>query len=73
MAKCPKCGNEIDHLMNWVKKEVEYCFSVDEEGNEENEFTDDAYSLDDGDYECPECQEVLFTDRILALEFLKKK
>ena len=73
MAKCPKCGNEIDHLINWVRQDVGYYFSVDSEGNEENRFMDESCYIDDGEYECPKCQAVLFEDTELALEFLKQK
>ena len=74
MAKCPECGSEIYHLFNWIKKEVEYRFSIDDNGNEESKFTAYTYMEDgDGEYECPRCQSVLFTEKAMALAFLRGK
>jgi transcription initiation factor IIE alpha subunit len=70
MPKCPKCGEEIDGLDNRTNAEVESYFIANNGGWGEYLYTHNCY-LNDGDYMCPECGEVLFTDEKSALNFLK--
>jgi predicted RNA-binding Zn-ribbon protein involved in translation (DUF1610 family) len=68
-VKCPKCGAEIDHL-----KVISENFGTlrIEDGEPIYEWISDIY----GDevmgfrFECPECEEVLFTDQCEAEGFL---
>lgn len=66
--KCPKCGKEIEYLVNWVAGEKSYEF--DGETYDSDDFMDNCTV---NDYECPECSETLFTDEEKAKKFLKKK
>jgi len=69
MAICPKCKEEIEHLNNYVSGEAKYIFDG-ESYNQDGDFQNNEKV---NDYECPECQEVLFTDEEKAKEFLKNK
>ena len=68
MPKCPKCGEEIDHLINVCSAWKLYRFY----SNGSYEWIDDV-SGDVNEYECPECNEVLFTDEAEAQKFLKRR
>lgn len=72
MPKCPKCGVEIDFLRDFSPMWAEYKLSVDDEG-ENYEWADNTISMDtvNHEYECPECNKVLFEDYDKAVEFLK--
>jgi len=70
MVKCPNCGAEIDHLINWSDAEEKFIFRVNENGNIEYEYVDSIPKLRN-EYCCPECGEVLFFDEELATKFLK--
>jgi predicted RNA-binding Zn-ribbon protein involved in translation (DUF1610 family) len=67
--KCPKCGAEIDHLK--VVSENHGTLRMSGKGPV-YEWISDVY----GDevvglrFECPECEEVLFTDQYEAEQFL---
>ena len=69
MAICPRCSEEIDHLSEYDKTEVMYHFSVvdGEVVYEREEYYADPTSID---WECPECNEVLFTVVEKAKAFL---
>ena len=73
MAKCPKCGEEISSLTYWGSVEERYNATIDKdecmEYNLENRTSTDEYS----EYECPECQHVIFTCEKDAVNFLKNK
>jgi len=66
MSKCPKCKTEIDYLKNYQSGEKAFYFDGDEY-DELGFYPDDRVN----DYECPECNEVLFTSEEDAREFLK--
>jgi len=63
MARCPVCGSEIEYLKNYVKAEKVYYF--------DGERSSTILLEKDGEFECPECNEVLFTDEDSARRFLK--
>ncbi len=69
MSICPKCKEEIDYLNNYISGEAKYIFDG-ESYNQDGDFQNDGKV---SDYECPECQEVLFTDEEKAKEFLEDK
>jgi len=70
MPKCPKCGNEIDELINYSKGWEKHRFWIDSQGYPQYEM--DEFIPDEGnEWECPECNEVLFTDEEEATKFLK--
>lgn len=66
MPVCPKCGKEIDHLINVGK--TQYYFSLDGKGYPQYETID---ALEDGKYYCPKCLEELFDSERDATKFLK--
>ena len=66
MIVCPKCKSEIDCLVNWYSAEVKELLSND--GTIEQQ--DMVATGKTNDYECPECQETLFTDENKAKMFL---
>jgi predicted RNA-binding Zn-ribbon protein involved in translation (DUF1610 family) len=67
MPKCPKCGEEIDHLINYCKSWEKFYF----DGEDYNYI--DTISTDENEYACPECDETLFYNEEEAIEFLKPK
>ena len=73
MAKCPKCSKEITHLRDWSRSWQEFRFSLDIQGDGQYEPACNTVPDDVGpdDYECPECNKVLFTDHDEAEQFLK--
>ena len=70
MPKCPNCGAEIDHLINWSEAEEKYIFRVSEEGEPDYEYVD-SIPKGKNDYECPKCNTVLFRDEEEAVKFLR--
>ena len=72
MPVCPKCGKEIDHLINFEKRWEEFQFRLSAEGEPVYEQTGETVPGDDpGEYECPECNNILFYDHLSAVAFLK--
>ena len=69
MVKCPKCKKEIDYLKHYESGEYYYKYF----GNDEYEGIEFLGNSKVIDYECPECQEVIFTDEDKAKKFLKRK
>lgn len=67
VLKCPKCGAEIDYLDNWESGAMRYRLHPDG-GYEGQDFCADGKT---NEFECPECQKVLFTNETDALKFLK--
>jgi predicted RNA-binding Zn-ribbon protein involved in translation (DUF1610 family) len=67
MAKCPRCGEEIDCLENFRTVVEQFCFDG------RNYSYVDTWGVDKDEYLCPECGEVLFTDKRKAAKFLKSK
>ena len=72
MPKCPKCGAEIDHLINWSEAEQKFILRLTEKGTPNYEYVD-TVPKDRNEYECPKCHEVLFTDEEEAIKFLRGK
>ena len=71
MARCPKCGREIDHLNYWSLEWVKRSYWVNDDGEGEWSSSKDWVSTDnDDEYECPWCCEVLFHSEEEAREFL---
>lgn len=71
LIKCPKCGKEIDSLRNIETGATEYRLSVDVQGDilyEIRKFKSDGVV---DEYQCPECDEVLFFSESEAFAFLK--
>ncbi len=69
MSICPKCKKEIDYLNNYTSGENKYNFDGDNY-NQDGDFQPD-YKVND--FECPECSEILFTDEVKAIAFLKNE
>jgi hypothetical protein len=67
MPECPKCNEEIDHLVNYSHGWNRYIFS-DDGGYSHRDFIFDD-SKDD-EFNCPHCGSILFVDEKIALEFL---
>ena len=74
MPKCPRCEKEIDHLRCFVKMKDEKYVTLGKDGRLKFEDMNNMFPADGGevgdDYECPECQYVLFTEDDLARRFL---
>ncbi len=73
MPKCPHCGSEIEYLRDFSPSWEEFRFSLDE-GGEVYESQDNICPMDsvDDEFECPECNHILFADLQEAIDFLKK-
>jgi len=72
MTTCPKCGEEITSLRNYIPAQV--CYDV--QYNAKNDMLDyykdgQTDPDDDGDYECPECNQILCLDADAAKKILK--
>ena len=68
---CPKCNKDIDHLINTTTGALTLYMSTDKQGDlqyETGEFEPDDIT---DEYQCPECDEVLFTKEEEAIAFLK--
>ena len=67
MNKCPKCKKEINKLVNYQSGENKYI--LDDDGDcFFKEFQEDGKI---NEYECPECNKVLFNDDRKARSFLE--
>jgi predicted RNA-binding Zn-ribbon protein involved in translation (DUF1610 family) len=72
MAKCPKCGKEIDYLQ--AKMSDYGILRMHPDGTPSYEWSCDVYGgQPDFEFKCPECGEVLFTYADEAEDFLKPK
>ena len=73
MAKCPKCGKEIDYLRDFSPVWQEFKAFIGKNGSLDFETAGNECPMDsrDDEYVCPECQEVLFIDYQQAENFLK--
>ena len=60
MVKCPKCGEEIDRLMEYLPMQKKSEIFLDDNGNYDRWWISEFESDGDIDYECPECSAVLF-------------
>jgi DNA-directed RNA polymerase subunit RPC12/RpoP len=73
MARCPRCGSEIDHLLVRYLSWEEYELRVDKRGEPVYEPIDSWDAGQPSIYLCPNCMEKLFTDdEEAAIEFLKQ-
>jgi predicted RNA-binding Zn-ribbon protein involved in translation (DUF1610 family) len=76
MPICPKCGKEINKLINWRREYSEYYIYF---AKEEDEYPIwervDVIEDDDSDegYECPSCGALLFKTYKDAVAFLKQQ
>lgn len=70
--KCPVCGEEITHLVNYTNELVVYYVGLDKNGElgfkKEDSIPSDS-ALDE--YECPVCSIVLFDNPDDAVKFIK--
>jgi transcription initiation factor IIE alpha subunit len=71
MPKCPKCNEEIDYLNLFSRIEQRGRFELDPSGDPQFLVEGTVPDYDDDDFECPNCNEVLFHDSDEAEEFLK--
>lgn len=71
MATCPKCGKNITYLRDFSKAWEEYKLMIGEDGIECFIPTANFIPADQDEYECPECEKVIFRDTTEAIEFLK--
>lgn len=72
MPECPKCGKEIDHLINRVV-EIHFYRLRAVEGNAEYDDMGTTETTGEGEYCCPECDMDLLFDEAEALAFLQKE
>lgn len=71
---CPKCGEEIDFLYNYTKTKTKSELHLDEDGAPHYEGVAPLLEgEEDGDYECPECNECLTQIQSEAIRILKGK
>ena len=69
MAICTFCGEKVEHLRNYQPIEVLFLFTITTGEAHWEEY--DKIPMDgDGDFECPECGNVLFSRMADAIEFL---
>ncbi len=72
MPECPKCKAKVESLRLFEKGETEYRFELDGTGDPQKliqmQICDDDPPQD---FECPECNKVLFKDWDEATAFLK--
>jgi predicted RNA-binding Zn-ribbon protein involved in translation (DUF1610 family) len=74
MPKCPKCGEEISCLLNY-KYTSSLIFTLSlKNGEPDYDLTDEVFPdvTDEGDFVCPQCGELLFTNEKEAVAFLSK-
>lgn len=71
-VKCPKCKEEINSLINVQNVWVSYYAELDKNGDIQYEGKDrwDG-NTDENGYDCPNCDETLFTSEEEAINFLK--
>lgn len=67
-VNCPECKADIDCLNYYESGEMKYTINDEGHYEQDGDFRGDSKTTD---YECPECQAVIFTDSITALNFLK--
>jgi hypothetical protein len=73
MAKCPKCGKEIEELLYYAY-ELNHAHAFVGEGGLEYHNWDTLPDVrGDPDYECPECGAVLAHSEEEAERFLKSR
>lgn len=67
MKKCKKCKEEINYLINVCSGYMVYSFDGD--------YGDSDFEIDGNvnNFECPNCNEVLFTNEEEANDFLNSK
>ena len=70
MPRCPQCGKEIDHLINWCRNYEEFVFSLTDDGEPDYEWVDTSPG-DENEYYCPHCASLLFTSEEDAVKFLR--
>lgn len=72
MPKCPECEEPIDILNLFSQAEKRFDFYLESDGRPVSVFVEsfDNDSADD-DYECPECNSVLFNQENDAIGFLE--
>jgi hypothetical protein len=61
MATCPKCKKEIDCLILFSRAEYKYHCTTDDHYSFVDSYTVDGFDQ----YECPECNSVLFDEEKL--------
>jgi predicted RNA-binding Zn-ribbon protein involved in translation (DUF1610 family) len=69
--RCPKCGAEIDHLHFYAYELVKADFWVVDGRSEYSGWDSLGDMLDEVEYSCPECGEVLFKHEDDAIKFLR--
>jgi len=72
MPECPRCGKEIDHLIFDGSEEMSATVVLNSKGLVDY-INWQSFGINDGEYKCPECGEVLFTDEGDAEAFLRGK
>jgi predicted RNA-binding Zn-ribbon protein involved in translation (DUF1610 family) len=72
MPKCPSCGREIKELR--ARMTDSGRMYVDEDGEVVCEWLSEIYGDEQlgFEFECPECEEVIFTDYVEAEAFLEE-
>jgi uncharacterized C2H2 Zn-finger protein len=73
MPKCPKCGAEINELLYYAYELNHAHFYVNENTGRAEFHNWDTIpdTKGDPDFECPECEEVLFHSQEEAEKFLR--
>ena len=71
MPRCLKCGSELNWLRLWSGNWSSYQFFLNEAGQCESFLEDEFWDEDKDEFQCPECQEVLFQDEEKAIAFLR--
>jgi hypothetical protein len=72
MPKCPKCGEEIDHLHYYAYELQKADFDVFDNGDFEYNSWDSLCDVKgEPEYCCPECSATLFRSQDEAIKFLK--
>jgi predicted RNA-binding Zn-ribbon protein involved in translation (DUF1610 family) len=65
MPRCPRCGKEIDSILNVQSGYMEYVLKIDKKnGDYDYQSSNDGFTTDDSlnDFCCPECHLSLFPD-----------
>lgn len=71
MPQCLECKEEIDHLVCWEKVWTKANLRASIDRSDLNYGPSEiADSVGELEYECPECDAVLFTNEDDAVEFL---
>ncbi|MEM0095701.1 MAG: hypothetical protein QW660_03600 [Candidatus Bathyarchaeia archaeon] len=69
MPRCPKCGAEIEELIDLTRELVEYRLYL--AGDRPEWEKADVVESENVCYYCPECHEEIFNDFKKAIAFLK--